>query len=368
MVMDMMARAETLEKAGQRVIHLEVGEPDFDTPLCIQTAAVDAIRSGDTHYTHALGRLALREAICEHYFDSYGVNISPEQVMISTGTSPAMLTLMMALIDPGDEVILSNPGYACYPNFVFAQGGIPKMVTTSPEDGFRYRSEAINAVFSNRTKAIVINSPANPTGVVMTEQQMAEMAGFDPCYIISDEIYHGLVYEGCARSILEFTDKAFVVNGFSKRYAMTGWRLGYVIFPPAFTEVMTKLNQNFMISAGSFVQQAAIAALRQAGPDVAAMRRTYDERRRFMVRRLKALGFTIRVMPTGAFYVFADARFFCRDSYKTAVNILETAKVAVTPGIDFGTGGEGFLRFSYANNLESIEEGMDRLEAYLGGV
>ena len=365
MVMDVMARSQALEKAGEDVVHLEVGEPDFDTPEVIREAALDAIRAGDTHYTHALGLLELREAIAEHYHDTYGVSVSPDRIMVSTGTSPAMLMLMLALVGPRDEVILSNPGYACYPNFIRAAGGVTKAVRTHPEDGFQYRPEAIEKALTKRTKAILINSPSNPTGVVMTRQQMADIAAFSDPHIISDEIYHGLVYEGRAHTILELTDKAFVVNGFSKRYAMTGWRLGYLIFPEEYLGIMTKLHQNFMISAGSFVQRAALAALRRAGPDVDHMRKTYDKRRRLMVRRLKALGFAVHVMPTGAFYVFADARFFCRDSYKEAFNILEKVKVGVTPGIDFGTGGEGFLRFSYANSTRNIEEGLDRIERYL---
>ncbi len=365
MVMDVMARAEALEKAGENVIHLEVGEPDFDTPEVVREAAIRALRDGDTHYTHALGRLELREAICEHFADAYGVTVSPDRVLVSTGTSPALMMLMLALIDPGDEVILSNPGYACYPNFVRAAGGVPRAVRTLPEDGFRYRPEAIQAALTEQTKAIIVNSPSNPTGVVMTETQLGEIADVGDPYIISDEIYHGLVYEGRARTILELTDRAFVINGFSKRFAMTGWRLGYVIFPPEFQGAMTRLHQNFMISASGFAQAAAVAALRHAGPEIEAMRQTYDRRRRFMIRRLRELGFTLHVMPTGAFYVFADARFFCDDAYQEAFNILEAVKVGVTPGVDFGTGGEGFLRFSYANNTASIAEGMDRLEGYL---
>lgn len=199
----------------------------------------------------------------------------------------------------------------------------------------------------------------------MTQEQLRDIAQFDSQYIISDEIYHGLVYQGRARSILEFTDKAFVINGFSKLYAMTGWRLGYLIFPREFSAVMQRIHQNFMISANNFIQWAGIAALTKAQDDVAKMRAIYNERRQYMLERLKDMGFTIHVEPTGAFYVFADARCFCTDSYKEAFRIIEEAKVGVTPGIDFGSGGEGFLRFSYANSLENIKEGLNRLERYL---
>ena len=342
-VMDVMARAEELERAGESMVHLEVGEPDFDTPAVIKQAAVEALNRSRTHYTHAMGLLELREEICSYYQREYGVVITPDRVMISTGTSPAMLFMMLALLDPGDEVIISDPHYACYPNFIRTVGGVPVEVKTHAEEGFQYRPEAIRKLLTPRTKAIVINSPCNPTGIVMAEENLKDVAGFDDRYIISDEIYHGLVYGLRARSILEFTDRAFVINGFSKLFAMTGWRLGYIIFPKEFHDALRRIHQNFMISANSFTQWAGIAALKHAGPDVEKMRAVYDERRVFMIRRLREIGFKIRVEPTGAFYVFADGRHLFSDSYKEAFSIVEKAKVGVTPGIDFGGGGEGFL-------------------------
>lgn len=365
-VMDVMARAQELERQGEKVIHLEVGEPDFDTPQVIQEAAISAIRAGKTHYTHAMGLIELREAICEHYHREYGVSISPDQIMVTSGTSPAMLLMMIALLETGDEVIISNPHYACYPNFVRSVGGKVVEVRTHPEDGFQYRPEEIEKVLSKRTCGIVINSPSNPTGIVMNKSQMEQVAHFSDQYIISDEIYHGLVYEDRTHSILEFTDRAFVINGFSKLYAMTGWRLGYLIFPREFCSAMQRIHQNFMISANSFVQWAGITALREARDDVERMQAIYNERRVYMIERLRDIGFRIHVEPTGAFYVFADGRQFFSDSYQEAFAIVEKVKVGVTPGVDFGSGGEGFLRFSYANSLENIREGMDRIAGYFG--
>jgi len=365
-VMDVMARAQELERQGEKVIHLEVGEPDFDTPQVIQEAAISAIRAGKTHYTHAMGLIELREAICEHYHREYGVSISPDQIMVTSGTSPAMLLMMIALLETGDEVIISNPHYACYPNFVRSVGGKVVEVRTHPEDGFQYRPEEIEKVLSKRTCGIVINSPSNPTGIVMNKSQMEQVAHFSDQYIISDEIYHGLVYEGRTHSILEFTDRAFVINGFSKLYAMTGWRLGYLIFPREFCSAMQRIHQNFMISANSFVQWAGITALKEARSDVERMQAIYNERRVYMIERLRDIGFRIHVEPTGAFYVFADGRQFFSDSYQEAFAIVEKVKVGVTPGVDFGSGGEGFLRFSYANSLENIREGMDRIAGYFG--
>ncbi|OGP90979.1 MAG: aspartate aminotransferase [Deltaproteobacteria bacterium RBG_19FT_COMBO_43_11] len=365
-VMDVMAKAEELERKGENIIHLEVGEPDFPTPKVITQAAIDALNNNKTRYTHALGLLELRQAICDFYFKEYSVSITPDQVLVSTGTSPALLFAMLAILDHGDEVIVSNPRYPCYQNFILAAGGKIKEIKTRPEEGFQYRPKDIKKKLSPRTKAILINSPSNPTGIVMTKDQLQSMAEFRKQYIISDEIYHGLVYKDRAHSILEFTDKAFVINGFSKLYAMTGWRLGYCIFPKQFSKVMQRIHQNFMISASGFVQWAGIAALTKAQKDVAEMVKIYDERRQYMLARLRQMGFVIHVEPTGAFYVFADARRFCKDSYKEAFRITEEAKVGVSPGIDFGSGGEGFLRFSYANSLENIKEGLNRLESYLG--
>jgi aspartate/methionine/tyrosine aminotransferase len=364
-VMDVMAKAEELERKGEHVIHLEVGEPDFPTPKVITQAAINALSNNKTRYTHALGLLELRQAICDFYFKEYGVNITPDQVLVSTGTSPALLFAMLAILDHGDEVIISNPRYPCYQNFILAAGGKIKEAKTYPEEGFQYRPNDIKKKLAHRTKAILINSPSNPTGIVMSKDQLQSMAQFDKQYIISDEIYHGLVYQGRAHSILEFTDKAFVINGFSKLYAMTGWRLGYCIFPRQFSKIMQRIHQNFMISANGFIQWAGIAALTKVQHDVAEMVKIYDERRQYMLARLKDMGFVIHVEPTGAFYVFADARRFCTDSYKEAFRIIEEIKVGVTPGIDFGSAGEGFLRFSYANSLENIKEGLNRLEKYL---
>ncbi len=364
-VMDVMARAAELERAGENVIHLEVGEPDFPTPEVIQDEAMRAMRDGQTRYTHAMGLPELREEICRYYKTEYGVDIVPKQVLVTSGTSPAFLFALMAILNDGDRVIVSNPGYACYPNFITVTGGERVEVSTSPENGFQYTPEDISRNLDHKTRAIVINSPSNPTGVVMSGEQLSQVAAFSSQYIISDEIYHGLVYGDRAHSILEYTDRAFVINGFSKLYAMTGWRLGYCIFPKEFSGVMQKIHQNFMISANSFVQWAGIKALNSAGEDVKHMRQTYDARRKYMIERLRDMGYAIHVEPTGAFYVFADARNFCRDSYKEAFDIIDTVKVGVTPGIDFGSGGEGFLRFSYANSMENIREGLDRIEAYL---
>jgi len=229
-VMDVLEKAHEMKHQGIDVIHLEVGEPDFDTPQCIKEAAEKALKDGYTHYTHSLGMVELREAICEHYEKRYGVLIDPDQIIITSGTSPAMLILFSALLDEGDEVIISDPHYACYANFIKFLQANPVGVPVYEDDGFQYRTETIKEKITGRTKGIFINSPSNPTGNLLSEKRMREIAALSP-YIISDEIYHGLVYEGKAHSILEYTDRAMVFNGFSKLYAMTCFRLGYVIAP-----------------------------------------------------------------------------------------------------------------------------------------
>ncbi|MFZ2535186.1 pyridoxal phosphate-dependent aminotransferase [Methanothrix sp.] len=365
-VMEVLERARELERQGVDVIHLEVGEPDFDVPLAVKEATKKALDRGLTHYTHSLGDLELREAICRHYEKTYGVFIKPEQVVVTSGTSPAMMLVFSALLERGQEVILSDPGYSCYPNFISFLGGVPVRVPVYEKDGFQLRAKAIRERIGDETRAILINSPSNPTGNLLSEGNMKAIAGLGP-YIISDEIYHGLVYEGKEHSILEFTDHAFVLNGYSKLYAMTGLRLGYLIAPERFVRPIQKMQQNFFICASSLAQRAGIAALEETGPDVAEMKRIYNQRRQFMVQRLREMGFGITVEPTGAFYVFANARHLSGDSYALAFDILEKAHVGVTPGIDFGPNGEGYLRFSYANSLEKIADGLDRIERYFKG-
>jgi len=364
LAMEVLERAVELEAKGEPIIHLEVGEPDFPTPVCIREAAAQALRDGKIGYTHSLGILPLREAIAAHYHAKYGVEVSPDRILVTAGTSPAMWMVFSAMLEAGDEVILSDPHYACYPNIVRFCGGVPANVDVLEEDAFQFRPEAVRGRLGPRTRAIFINSPANPTGTLLSAERMAALADLGPM-IVSDEIYHGLVYEGRERSILEFTDRAVVFNGFSKAYAMTGWRLGYAIVPAEMIRPLQKMHQNFFISANAFVQAAGLAALRDAGPEVIRMRRTYDERRRFIITGLRRLGFGIATEPTGAFYVLANAQRFTRTSYDFAFEILEQAKVGVTPGIDFGQNGEGYIRFSYANSLENLAEALRRLEAFL---
>ena len=368
LAVEMGEQAQALERAGADVVHFEFGEPDFEAPAVVREALARAVREGRTRYTHSLGILPLREAIAEHYARAYGVDVSPDRILVTAGTSPAMLLLFGHLLDPGDEVVLTDPYYACYPNFIRYAEGRPVYVDLTEEDGFQVRPEAVRERTGPRTKAILVNSPANPTGTVLSDERLAAiaaLAGDGGPMLVADEIYHGLSYAGRDRSVLEFTDRAFVLNGFSKAYAMTGYRLGWIVAPRAHIRALQTLYGNFFISTNEFVQWAGVAALREAGEEPRRFRAIFDERRRAMLAGLRGIGLGVGVEPTGAFYVLANARHLGKDSVSLAREILEGCHVAVTPGAAFGANAEGYLRFSYASSLERIREGLDRLGRFL---
>ncbi len=364
LAMELMERAKELESAGRDIIYLCLGEPDFNTPPAILTATGQALAEGATSYTHSLGLLELRQEICRHYRDYYGVEIVPEQVIVSSGTSPLMLLLFSTILDQGDELILTDPGYACYPGFVKFSGGTPVLLKTDAKNGFQPRFDQVQSLITAKTRGLLINSPSNPAGSILSGEEMQALAKL-PIPIISDEIYHGLTYEGDERCILEFTQEAFVLGGFSKAYAMTGWRLGYLISPLSCVRTLQTLHQNFLICANHFVQRGGIAALQQCADDVRAMREVYDKRRKELVSRLRDLGFGVYFEPQGAFYVLADARHIDSNSQRLALDILEKTGVAITPGIDFGQGSEGFLRFSYTRPFAEIVTALERIGVYL---
>ena len=367
LVMEVLERAAELQRQGRSIIHLEVGEPDFDTPGAALEAGIRALRDGRTHYTHSLGHPELREAIAAWQHKQYGVELSPDHIVVSLGSSGAMLLVFAALLEPGAEVLLTDPHYACYPNFATAFEGVPVRIPVREEDGFQFDPQAVRARLGPRTRVLMLNSPANPTGTLTQPDRMRQLVEIlgDQVMIVSDEIYHGLVYRGRAHSIREFSPESVVINGFSKLFAMTGWRLGYAIVPPWLVRPMQKVQQNLLISPPDFAQFAALAALQEADADVERMRRCYDERRQLVLRRLREMGLEVLTEPVGAFYVFVNVRRYTANVYEFAFQILEQAGVAVTPGVDFGPGGEGYIRISYANSLENIDEGMNRLQAFL---
>lgn len=362
--MDILELANQMQKSGEDVISLSIGEPDFPPPESAKKACIQAIEEGITKYTHSQGLLELREEICNHYKKKYGVKIDPEQILVTAGSSPAFFLTFAALLNPGDKVILPDPHYACYPSFVEFLDGKCTFVRVKEEDRFHYNADVVKKKIDAKTKAILINSPGNPTGYSIPDETLRKLSKLKP-YLVSDEIYHGLTYKGRERSALEFTDRAFVINGFSKAYSMTGFRLGYVIAPKKFIRPMQKILQNFYISVNPFVQMAGIAALRHGEKDVERMRAVFSERRKVALEALAKIGLKPLTEPEGAFYIFVSIRHLTKDSNRFAFDCLKKAKVGITPGIDFGKGGEGYIRISYANSIPNIQEGIKRLGKYI---
>ncbi len=361
LAMEVMERAFAMEREGERVLHFEIGEPGFPPPQAAVRACEEALNRGATHYTDSRGLDALRRAIARDKSRRTGVEVDPGRVLVTNGTSSAMLLVFSLLVDAGDEVIVGTPHYPCYPNFIRFCGGEPVFVPTDPASGYALDVDRVKHAITPRTRAVLVCSPANPTGAVQEPEVMKGLAELD-VPILSDEIYDGLVYDGArVTSALEVSERAFVLDGFSKRYAMTGFRLGYVIAPEAAMRPLQIMQQNLFISANEFVQYAGIAALEQGGETVETLRRAFDGRRRRLGEGLRSLGFGVPSLPRGAFYVFADARFLSRDSRALANRLLETAQVAVTPGIDFGTAGEGWLRFSCTAADATIDEALERI-------
>ena len=353
-VMDILERAKQLENEGWDIVHFEVGEPDFNTPEEICSAAVHWIEKGYT-------------SVAEDYSRTYGVEVGYERVIITIGSSPALLLAMLTVLNPGDEILITDPHYACYPQIISVARGVAKKIPVYESDGYQVDPAEIRKNIGKKTKAILVNSPANPTGAVMDRDVLRELSEMG-LFVISDEIYHGLVYGAHVNSILEFTDEAIAINGFAKLYSMTGWRLGYMIVPKNLVRYVQKLQQNLFISAGSFVQKAGVEAIekvKKSGKNEAIVAE-FDKRRKEMIKGLSSIGFDIAVEPKGAFYVFVNSSRWSRDSWRLAFDILENCHVGVTPGIDFSDRGRDYLRFSYTTSVDSIREGIRRLGEFLG--
>lgn len=368
LAMEITERAMALERAGRSVIRLGVGEPDFPPPPEVIEACQRALAAGETGYTDSRGLPELREAIAADHARRSGVRVDPERVLVTNGVSSAMLLVFALLVDTGDEVVLGTPHYPCYPSFVRLFGGRPVLVPTRAEDGFRLDPDAVRRAVGPRARALLVASPANPTGAVQDAETLRALASLG-VPLVSDEIYGGLVYDGasCA-SALGLADDVFVLDGFSKRYAMTGFRLGYAIAPAAVARPLQSLQQNLFICANRFVQHAGVAALVYGAKQLELMRAAYARRRTLLVDGLRRLGFCVPRTPEGAFYVFADARPFgelARDSRRFAFDLLERTGVAAAPGVDFGAAGEGFLRFCYAASEDALSEALRRLESAL---
>ncbi len=369
-VMDVMSRAAALEREGRSLLHREVGEPDFPTPEPVRRAAAQALAGGPLPYTVALGLPELREAIARFYRTRYRFELSPERVVVTAGSSGALLLVMAALLDPGSELLMADPGYPCNRQFARTVDGVPVGIPVGPESGWQLTPERVEARWGDRTRAVLVASPANPTGTLIEPgvlrgiHQVVERHGGR---LVVDEIYHGLTYGPEPHTAAEISDDVFVVNSFSKYFDMTGWRLGWLVTPPGYLRDIEKLAQNLFICPSTLAQRAALAAFLPETLEVLeARRRELRARRDLVVPALREMGFDVPVMPEGAFYVYAGCSRLSDDSARFALEILERAGVAVTAGLDFGRNEpERHLRFSYTTSIEKLREAMSRLGAFL---
>jgi aspartate/methionine/tyrosine aminotransferase len=368
--MDILARARDLEATGRSVVHMEVGEPDFPTAGPIVEAAKGALDLGLTHYTPALGLPALREAIAAFYGERYGVSLSPSRVVVTPGASGALLAVASVLLEPGDQVLMADPGYPCNRNFVQLVGARPVAVPLSHASAYQLTLGEVQRHWTRESRAVLIASPSNPTGTLAPRAEIEAIVRWVEDrggVVIMDEIYHGLVYRGRAETVLALSDDAFVINSFSKYFGMTGWRVGWLVAPEPYLRAVDKLVQNIFLAASTPGQYAALAAFTpETSAILEARREEFRRRRDFLVPALRDLGFRVPLTPEGAFYVYADCSAFIEDSYEFAMDLLERAGVAVTPGRDFGQNApERHVRFAYTTAFERLEEGVRRLADYL---
>ena len=369
-VMEVQTAARALEAAGRSVIHMEIGEPDFRTPEPVLEAARKALVDGAIYYTSALGLPALREAIARHYLDMYGIRVDAERVIVTAGSSAALLLVLALLIDRDDEVLLADPGYPCNRHFVRVLEGSPIGIPVGPDAQYQLTADLIARHWTPRTRTALIASPSNPTGTMVAPQEMRRIVREVQRLrgtLIVDEIYLGLSYDGARESALALDDELFVISSFSKYFCMTGWRLGWIVAPTRHVRDLEKLAQNLYISPSTIAQHAALACFEPRTLDIAeARRQAFRERRDYLVPALRACGFEVPVTPGGGFFVYADASRFTSDSLAFCREILEATGVACTPGIDFGQhDGHRHVRFAYTVGLQNLQEGVRRLEAYL---
>ena len=369
-VMEVQTAARALEAAGRSVIHMEIGEPDFPTPQPVLEAAQRAIAAGGIYYTSALGLPALREAIARHYADHYGVDVAPERVIVTSGSSAALLLVMALVVDRDDRILLADPGYPCNRHFIRVLEGEPAGIAVGPDTNYQLTADLIERHWNPRTRGALIASPSNPTGTTVPHGEMRRIADVVERLggrLIVDEIYLGLTYDEKPRSALDLGGDAFVISSFSKYFNMTGWRLGWIVAPQRHVRDLEKLAQNLYISPATPSQRAALACFEPATAEIVEQRRrAFQARRDFLVPALRSLGFAVPVMPTGGFFVYADCSGFSDDSERFCGDVLEGAGVAFTPGIDFGVHrARQHVRLAYTIDERKLEDGVARLRDFL---
>jgi aspartate/methionine/tyrosine aminotransferase len=367
-VMDVLSRAHALEAAGRRVVHMEIGEPDFTAPEPVVEAGVRALRDGRTAYTATLGLPALREAIAAHYWEKFGAKVQASRIAITAGASGGLLTVAALYVDAGDEILVPDPGYPGYRHFVRAFEGLARPLAVGAREGFQPTLDMVRAAWGPRTKGLLLGSPSNPTGTLIDRDELRRIAGFIAergGVLLVDEIYQGLVYGAEPWTALDFPGEVVLVNSFSKYFCMTGWRLGWVVLPQTAVRGFEKLGQHLFISAPAAAQHAAVAAFTAESLKVLEQRRREFARRRdFLLPALKQAGLSIPAEPHGAFYVYADCG---RDSRAYSLALLEKEAVATTPGVDFGANATGrFVRFAYTRSMQDLEEAVRRIARFAG--
>ncbi len=371
-VMELMAQAKALEAQGRDIIHMEVGEPDFPTPQPVIEAAQRFIAGGQVFYTHALGLPQLREAIAGFYAERYGVAVDPARIVVTAGASGALLLALAALISPGDEWLLPDPGYPCNRHFVRLLEGVPRPLDVAEADAFQPSVEKVGAGWTAKTRGLLVASPSNPTGTMIAPAQLAglwQAVRARGGSLIVDEIYHGLTYGAAAETALAISDEIIVINSFSKYFGMTGWRLGWLVTPPRLTRDIEKLAQNLYIAPSAPAQHAALAAFAPETIAILEARRSeFRARRDLLLPGLRQLGFRIDAEPQGAFYIYADSSALAKDSHALAGRLIEQAGVAATPGRDFGANAPAaHMRFAYTVAAEKLATGLARLTRYFNG-
>jgi aspartate/methionine/tyrosine aminotransferase len=369
-VMEIQTLAREVEAQGRDVIHLEIGEPDFTTPRPIVEAAQRALESKPMFYTSALGLFELREAIAKFYRDRYRVEVPASRIIVTAGSSAALLLALGVLLDPEDEVLLTDPSYPCNRHFVHTLGGVPKLIPVGPETRYQMNAQIARRHWSPKTRIAMVATPSNPTGTMVTPEEIAELATLTRekgATLLVDEIYHGLTYGLDARTALEAGGGIFVINSFSKYFQMTGWRLGWLVAPPQYVREIEKLAQNLFISPSAVAQHAALACFDERTIEIVEKRRAeLDQRRRYLIPALESLGFRIPVVPQGAFYIYADSSPLAADSFVLARRFLTEAGVAVTPGKDFGHHEpERHIRIAYTQPVARLEEAVARIGTLL---
>lgn len=375
------SKFKEMKANGEDVVGFGAGEPDFDTPQHIKDAAIAAINAGKTKYTPAAGTLALRKAVADKFKRENGLDYKPSNIVVSNGAKHSLVNTFMAILNPGDEVIIPAPYWVSYPEMVKLADGIPVSIQTAEEDGFKATADEIRAAITDKTKALILNSPSNPTGMVYTREELqaiAEVAVEKNIYVVSDEIYEHLIYEGEHVSIASFNDKikdlTIVINGVSKTYAMTGWRIGYAAANDEIAKAMANIQSHASSNPNSIAQEAAIAALTGGYEEVLRMKRHFQKRRDFMVEMINSIDGVSCSMPHGAFYIMMNiSKLKGKELYGTVITssddfaelFLKVAKVAVVPGRGFEA--EDFVRWSYATSMDNIVEGLERLKKFLSG-